>query len=198
MAEDKSQIKGNSGEPVRCCKKSKCVAATLVVLIVGAFLFYHYSKAIIRNAIDAVVSSRLSQERGSVDDQIIHLKNEISHLKKRVELESGDEKKSSSDVSQLRGRWKTWLALRSKMETGEPFEEELGKFNKLFSCDNELIGLVKDLVSSMKVATDENRDGIINVCKSMIKKITACKKNDGVNLEKISGYVLSSCDCDRE
>ena len=107
MAKDKSQIKENSGESVSCCKKSKCVAATLIVFIIGMCLFYHYSKIIIRNAVDAVVSSRLNQERNSVGDQIIRLKSEISHLKKRIELESKDEEKSFGDVSQLRRKWKT-------------------------------------------------------------------------------------------
>jgi predicted HicB family RNase H-like nuclease len=90
------------------------------------------------------------------------------------------------------------VALLSKIESEEPFEDELGKFNKLFVCDNELIGLVKDLISDMKIATTENSDGIVNVCKNVVKKIMKCKRNNGKNLERISGYVLSSRDCDGE
>jgi hypothetical protein len=122
-----------------------------------------------------------------VYSQISALKEEISDIKKQIEVihQSGNQG-TIKETIKLRLKWKAWMDLRAKIETESITEEDIAKFNFIFSDDKEILELVKSVVL-IETSDEKAKDGkILGMLKKIIKKV------DEKKLLEIDGYVLSS------
>jgi hypothetical protein len=149
----------------------------------------------LEKAID-LSSCKINKTIGKIEGQVDSLKNDVLRLDRQIESAPANKNTEilSDNRSQLRKKWKTWMALRCKMEANEVFEEELKAFNELFACDKELIDLVGNLAKGIEVITNGNEGKIMGACKTILRKIIKLKKINQRRLAEISGYVLSSID----
>ena len=193
--EDRDQ--SNVTESKKCCSHRKCKFCCAFFIIALVILFavgvYHYNK----NSL-----SKLSEEMHVIEESkkgsdlnISKLEENVSSLKTEVsKIVTKDVECTVCKKLELRKKWKTWLALKEKMEAGEPFNKELIDFNVLFSYDKELVEIVNDLAKGVDVISsvkDEDHK-VLDICKKYFRKIVRIKKIDYRKLLEVSGYVLSS------
>jgi hypothetical protein len=169
----------------------------LVVLFsVLAVVLYRYGRVGLQKSTGSVVEKQ-GQDHGTAG-QIRDLKDDVSRLERQIEAFWGSTDKMPCGTDQLRVKWKTWIVLLNKMESGEEFAEELGKFCKVFYCDRELIDLVKKLSDTIKVKEVKEGKKYWKIYQKVMSWFVQCKKVDLKDVLAISGYVLSSCDCEME
>ncbi|MDR2157989.1 MAG: hypothetical protein LBO02_01585 [Holosporaceae bacterium] len=201
MSKDKPQKSAEvteSAKTAKCrCQTSTWTVALLAVLVVGLWFFHQNRK----EASNLAASDGINAAVLKMEKQIELLQNDVANLNQKLEFKSATEsvKQCLDKRGELRQKWKAWMALRAKMESNEPFEAELNKFNELFSCDKDIVRLVEDLAQGVETVTNGNDNKIVGAYKNILRKIVKFKKINHQKLVEISGYVLSSiCDCNRE
>lgn len=190
-------------EPCGCSnhKCKFCYAFITIALIIlcaaGEYFFSKYNSPKFSEADKADAMSAIAENRKECDLSVSELKEDVSSLQTEVsKLATKDEKSVCNFCKnmELRKKWKAWLALKEKMEASEPFDAELETFNSLFSYDQELLEIVKDLAKGVDVisSTKVEKNDIVDTCKQYLRKVIRVKKIDYRKLLEVSGYVLSS------
>ena len=138
--------------------------------------------------------TKLNEEIADLNKEVFEIKNEISLLSSSSKEKMCAYSEAKTKPNNRRHKWKTWLNLKEKIESTEPFEKELQSFNELFSYDHDLIALVQKLIIDTNMTYDccDESCKIINACKKHIQKIIRAQKINYHKLLEISGYVLSS------
>lgn len=160
-----------------------CAAIILVIMCaVGEYLFSGKKRSEISEN-NAVVQERRESIK-NFEREINALNNKFLRLKQEL--------KRAYDKKDGRKKWKVWIALKNKLESGEPFEEESEIFNKTFSYDGELLKLVKETVNEFEMKNRKGENAIIDTVKKYVNKVVSVKKIDPSKLLEISGYVITS------
>ncbi len=191
-------------ESKKCCSNHKCKFCyaffTIVLVIlcaVGEHFFNKHNLSKISEDNKAETLHAIEESKKGYDLSVLSLKNDVSSLKTEVsKIVIKDENVICTYCKKMefRKKWKTWLALKEKMEASEEFGKELEAFNVLFHYDNELIAIVNDLTKGVDVISniETEKDNIIDTCKRYLRKVVRIKKIDYRKLLEVSGYVLSS------
>ncbi|MDR1375253.1 MAG: hypothetical protein LBJ45_00360 [Holosporaceae bacterium] len=171
------------------CGKRSCLLGAAVALILLLVVAYYLHGSCCKKSVSGV--SCVDVNNGECSGKIALLQAEISRLKSEMqELMLRTDQKLGLGRDGIREKWKAWVALRFLIESGEPLEEELERFRKLFADDEETLKLVEELILDLNPAANDN--GALAICKKYLKKVIKFKKTDCGKLMKISGYVLSS------
>jgi hypothetical protein len=145
------------------------------------------------------MSEVFSHEHNSVG-HIQNLHKEISRLERRMEAFFGSsERLLPCSMDQERHKWKAWMDLLKKLESEEPYNVELERFCKICFCDRELVEIVREFAKKeggVRIGNEEKKTG--EFWKNLVRKIGKKRKIKKRKIIEISGYVLSSCDCDVE
>jgi hypothetical protein len=180
----------------QCCSGSskKCSCTAWLLLIIAIFICAYVghkhccSKKYDMAAFETYKKENIAQME-FLKKEILKLKAEINEITSKTNFAIGDR-----SAEEVRNKWKTWMALRSKIEENSSFNGELEKFRATFEKDQELIRLVDALVreANPAVIKIEGENKFWSICKMHLKKLVKCKKVDHTRLEEIAGYVLSS------
>ena len=140
--------------------------------------------------------SELSQKNTSTMNFVQEGREQIKNLGQKIEaidkkLTSLENKTNGAAINSGRKKWKVWVALKNKLESGEGFEDELKSFNEMFSYDTELLQLVKETIGDIEIEPKKEDDGaVIETVKKYVNKVV--RKIDHRKLLEISGYVITS------
>ncbi len=163
-----------------------CVAIILVAACaIGEYLFDHERY------------SELSQKSTSTMNSVQEDREQIKVLGQKLDaidnkLTSLENKANGASINSGRKKWKLWVALKNKLESGESFDNELKLFNEMFSYDSELLQLVKETIGNIEIEPKESDGAVIETVKRYVNKVVTVRKIDHRKLLEISGYVITS------
>ncbi len=176
-----------------CCgihgHKCKFKFAGIVIILVAACAIGEY-------LFDHERYSELSQKNTSAMNSLQEDREQIKDLGQKIEaidkkLTVLESKTNGVLTNNGRKKWKVWVALKNKLESGEGFEDELKSFNEMFSYDTELLQLVKETIGNIEIEPKKGDDGaVIETVKKYVNKVV--RKIDHRKLLEISGYVITS------
>ena len=180
-------------DPSDCCHihdhKCKFGFACVVIILIAACAIGEY-------LFDHKRYSELSQKNTSTMNSVQEDREQIKVLGQKIEaidnkLTALENKTGGVSVNSGRKKWKVWVALKNKLESGEVFEDELKSFNEMFSYDAELLQLVKETIGDIEIEPKKEDDGpVIETVKKYVNKVV--RKIDHKKLLEISGYVITS------
>lgn len=191
-------------ESKECCSNHKCkfcyaffTIALVILCAVGEHFFNKHNLSKISEDNKVETLQAIEESKKDYDLSVSSLKKDVSSLKTEVsKIVIKDENVICTYCKKMefRKKWKTWLALKTKMEASEAFGEELEAFNALFHYDKELIAIVNDLAKGVDVIAnvETEKEDVIDTCKRYLRKVVRVKKIDYRKLLEVSGYVLSS------
>jgi hypothetical protein len=156
----------------------------------------YYFKALVGKSINSATDNVLSV----LTDKVAHLESDVASLNEQIKSFSAAEnmRELQYDPWKQKERWKTWMTLCDKLESCEPFEAELAKFNELFAHDDELISLVKDFTDRVNASRSGKGGSFIELCKNAIHRVLRFNCGRRRKLIEITGYVLLSCSVDAD
>lgn len=163
-----------------------CVAIILVAACaIGEYLFDHERY------------SELSQKNTSTMNSVQEDREQIKVLGQKLDaidnkLTSLENKTNGASINSGRKKWKLWVALKNKLESGENFDNELNLFNEMFSYDSELLQLVKETIGNIEIEPKKSDGAVIETVKKYVNKVVTIRKIDHRKLLEISGYVITS------
>ncbi len=163
-----------------------CILSAVVTLIICCVVSYFMCEKICRNC-NGDVEQKMHACRQTTNTELMSLKNTVAELKKDID-ECKTIRQVQHDNAKLRTKWKVWLALKNKMESGEAIDAELKQFKEVFAEDSELLKKVDDLLND-----SEKKANVIPAdIRKYVDKFIKLKRVDLKKVAEISGYVLSS------
>lgn len=185
--------------PDDCCHihdhKCKFGFACFAIILVSAcaiaeyfFANERYSKLSKSNDAAIITAKKSGEKIQSLDQRLDQLNARL------VQLESVALSGIASKKANLkRYKWKVWMALKKKIESGEPFNEELSLFNKTFAYDNELLQMIAELIRNLEGTPIERDDSaMMEAVKNYVNRVVKVRKINHRKFLEISGHVLTS------
>lgn len=187
----------NRAQKIEEAKKCRCsggvgrfgCACIAICLVAGCAIFEYF--------FNHEKYCELAKNNANLTTLATETSEKVKILEQRVEtLEKGmvqmEGRAGKAFGNKARAKWKVWMALKNKLESGEPFEDELKAFESTFAYDQDLIALVIGAIGAAETESQISDDTVVDAVKKYMNKVVNIRKINNGKLLEISGYVITS------